>query len=128
MIGLKKTVVYAVLVCAAVVCVVSDKHIQVFVECNVINVPQPSGKDMKVAPIGTATQNAATVQDKPVAFRPRNIATMIAEGKIQPTVVASKAPVINKGGNLSLELRFDNIVPVAMKSVPFQVYALHLLI
>ena len=44
-------------VIAAVVFIVANKHIQFFVEGNVGDIPQPRGKHVKIATIGSATKD-----------------------------------------------------------------------
>src|SRR5206468_3999107 len=92
-IGAEKTVTDAKLVGAAVVLVVADEDVQFVVERDVVNVSQAGGEHMQVAAVGPTTENAASVENQAISFGANDVAAVIAQGQVEPTVVSDRDAV-----------------------------------
>ena len=74
-------------VVAAVVLVVAHEDVQLLVQRDVVDVPQAGREDVQVAPVGATAQDAAPVEHQAIAFGPRDVTAVVAEGQVEPAVM-----------------------------------------
>src|SRR3954470_20424822 len=86
MVGPEEAVTDANLVIAAVVLVVADEDVQLGIEGDVVDVSQAGREHVQIAAIGAAAEDAVSLEDQPVPLGPPHVATVVAQGQVEPAV------------------------------------------